>query len=102
MSSLTSSTTWAFDPTLPARRWPTPASFATGASDTTTIDLCLSLFPWAHFQRTKAAVKVHTQLDLRDNIPTFLHIVMPEACLQHDGKSYDSDILVMRSVRSTT
>jgi hypothetical protein len=55
------------------------------ALDTTTIDLCLSLFPWAHFQRTKAAVKVHTQLDLRGNIPTFLHI--------DDGKSYDSDIL---------
>ena len=55
------------------------------ALDTTTIDLCLSLFPWAHFQRTKAAVKVHTQMDLRGNIPTFLHI--------DDGKSYDSDIL---------
>ena len=55
------------------------------ALDTTTIDLCLSLFPWAHFQRTKAAVKVHTQIDLRGNIPTFLHI--------DDGKSYDSDIL---------
>ena len=55
------------------------------ALDTTTIDLCLSLFPWAHFQRTKAAIKVHTQIDLRGNIPTFLHI--------DDGKSYDSDIL---------
>ena len=55
------------------------------ALDTTTIDLCLSLFPWAHFQRTKAAIKVHTQMDLRGNIPTFLHI--------DDGKSYDSDIL---------
>jgi hypothetical protein len=55
------------------------------ALDTTTIDLCLALFPWAHFQRTKAAVKVHTQMDLRGNIPTFLHI--------DDGKSYDSDIL---------
>ena len=55
------------------------------ALDTTTIDLGLSLFPLAHFQRTKAAVKVHTQMDLRGNIPTFLHI--------DDGKSYDSDIL---------
>lgn len=55
------------------------------ALDTTTIDLCLALFPWAHFQRTKAAIKVHTQMDLRGNIPTFLHI--------DDGKSYDSDIL---------
>ena len=55
------------------------------ALDTTTIDLCLSLFPWAHFQRAKAAVKVHTQMDLRGNIPSFLHI--------DDGKSYDSDIL---------
>lgn len=55
------------------------------ALDTTTIDLCLALFPWAHFQSTKAAVKVHTQMDLRGNIPTFLHI--------DDGKSYDSDIL---------
>jgi len=60
-------------------------SGAAYALDTTTIDLCLTLFPWAHFQRTKAAVKVHTQLDLRGNIPTFLHI--------GDGKSYDSDIL---------
>ena len=55
------------------------------ALDTTTIDLCLSLFPWAHFKKTKAAIKVHTQMDLRGNIPTFLHI--------DDGKSYDSDIL---------
>ena len=55
------------------------------ALDTTTIDLCLSLFPWAHFKTTKGAIKVHTQMDLRGNIPTFLHI--------DDGKSYDSDIL---------
>jgi hypothetical protein len=55
------------------------------ALDTTNIELCLSLFPWAHFKRTKGAVRLHTQLDLRGNIPTFLHI--------DDGKSYDSDIL---------
>lgn len=44
------------------------------ALDTTTIDLCLSVFPWAPFQSTKAAVKLHTLLDLRGNIPTFVHI----------------------------
>src|SRR6202047_3823288 len=42
--------------------------------DSTTIDLCLSLFPWAHFRSTKAAVKMHTLLDLRGNIPSFIHI----------------------------
>jgi uncharacterized protein DUF4372/DDE family transposase len=55
------------------------------ALDTTTIELCLSLFPWAHFQRQKAAVKLHTMLDLRGNIPVIVHI--------DDGKSYDLDIL---------
>jgi IS4 transposase len=44
------------------------------AFDSTTIDLCLSLFPWAKFKKHKAAVKVHTQLDLRGNIPMFIHI----------------------------
>jgi hypothetical protein len=44
------------------------------ALDATTIDLCLSVFPWARFQATKAAVKLHTLLDLRGNIPTFIHI----------------------------
>jgi hypothetical protein len=44
------------------------------ALDSTTIDLCLSLFPWAHFRSTKAAVKMHTLLDLRGNIPGFIHI----------------------------
>lgn len=44
------------------------------ALDTTTIDLCLSLFPWAPFRRRKAAIKVHTLLDLRGNIPTFIRI----------------------------
>ena len=55
------------------------------ALDTTTIDLCLSLFPWAPFQPTKAALKLHTMMDLRGNIPVFVHI--------DDGKSYDTDIL---------
>ncbi len=44
------------------------------ALDATTIDLCLTLFPWAPFQRSKAAVKLHTLLDLRGNIPAFIHI----------------------------
>ena len=55
------------------------------ALDTTTIDLCLSLFPWAHFHRNKGAVKLHTMIDLRGNIPVVIHI--------DDGKSYDTDIL---------
>jgi hypothetical protein len=55
------------------------------ALDTTTIDLCLSLFPWARFHRNKGAVKLHTMIDLRGNIPVVVHI--------DDGKSYDTDIL---------
>ena len=55
------------------------------ALDSTTIDLCLSLFPWAPFRSTKAAVKLHTLLDLRGNIQTFLHI--------GDGKRHDVNIL---------
>jgi hypothetical protein len=51
------------------------------AFDATTIDLCLALFPWARFRRTKAAVKLHTLLDLRGNIPTFVAIT--------DGKAAD-------------
>jgi hypothetical protein len=51
------------------------------ALDSTTIDLCLSVFPWAHFRSTKAAVKMHTLLDLRGNIPSFIHI--------SDGKMHD-------------
>jgi IS4 transposase len=61
----------------------------TYALDATTIDLCLSVFPWAHFQSTKSAVKMHTLLDLRGNIPSFIHI--------SDGKLGDVralDILV--------
>ena len=44
------------------------------ALDSTTIDLCLSLFPWAQFRKTKDAIKLHTLLDIHGNIPTFLHI----------------------------
>src|ERR1700690_108647 len=55
------------------------------ALDATTIDLCLSVFPWAHFRQAKAAVKLHTLLDLRGNIPTFIHI--------SDGKLHDVNIL---------
>jgi hypothetical protein len=69
------------------------------ALDSTTIDLCLTLFPWARFRRAKAAVtgvpsdrssslgwsKMHTLLDLRGNIPTFIHIT--------DGKVADVNVL---------
>jgi hypothetical protein len=55
------------------------------ALDSTTIDLCLSLFPWARFRRRKAAVKMHTLLDLRGNIPTFIQIT--------DGKVHDVNVL---------
>lgn len=44
------------------------------ALDSTTIDLCLSVFPWAKFRKTKAAIRLHTLLDLKGNIPTFIHI----------------------------
>src|SRR5512140_2955130 len=44
------------------------------AFDSTTVDLCLSLFPWAQFRRHKSAVKLHTLLDLRGNIPCFIHV----------------------------
>ena len=44
------------------------------ALDATTIDLCLSMFPWANFRQTKSAIKLHTLLDLRGSIPTFIHI----------------------------
>ncbi len=55
------------------------------ALDSTTIDLCLKLFPWAAFRTTKAAVKLHTLLDLRGSIPTFVHI--------SDGKLHDVNVL---------
>ena len=44
------------------------------ALDSSTIDLCLSVYPWAHFRQTKAAINLHTLLDLRGSIPTFIHI----------------------------
>lgn len=55
------------------------------ALDATTIDLCLSLFEWAPFRKTKAAVKMHTLLDLRGAIPAFIHI--------SDGKMHDVNVL---------
>ena len=55
------------------------------ALDSTTIDLCLTLFPWAPFRSTKAAIKLHTLIDLRGNIPSFIHI--------SDGKLHDVNVL---------
>jgi hypothetical protein len=55
------------------------------ALDSTTIDLSLSVFPWAKFRQTKAAIKLHTLLDLRGAIPTFIHI--------SDGKLHDVNVL---------
>ena len=55
------------------------------ALDATTIDLCLSLFPWARFRETKGAVRLHTLLDLRGSIPTFIHI--------SDGKLHEVNVL---------
>jgi transposase len=55
------------------------------AFDSTTVDLCLSLFPWAQFRRHKAAIKIHTLMDLRGSIPCFIHIT--------SGKIHDVRIL---------
>jgi hypothetical protein len=55
------------------------------ALDATTIDLCLSVFPWAQFRQSKGAIKLHTLLDLRGSIPTFIHIT--------DGKEHDVNVL---------
>jgi len=55
------------------------------ALDSSTIDLCLSLFPWAHFRRTKAAIKLHTLYDIRCQVPAFIHI--------SDGKLHDVNVL---------
>src|SRR5258708_27129030 len=55
------------------------------ALDSTPIDLCLALFPWARFRRRKAASKMHTLLDLRGNIPTFIRVT--------DGKVHDVNML---------
>lgn len=57
------------------------------ALDASTIDLCLTLFPWAHFRRAKAAIKMHTLMDLRGNIPTFIHV--------SDGKLHDVNVMDM-------
>jgi hypothetical protein len=57
------------------------------ALDATTIDLCLSLFPWARFRETKGAVRLHTLLDLRGSIPTFIHI--------SNGKLHEVNVLDM-------
>jgi Transposase DDE domain/Domain of unknown function (DUF4372) len=56
------------------------------AFDSTTLDLCLSLFPWAEFRRTKAAVKMHTLIDLRGSIPTFVAITTGKV---HDVRMLD-------------
>ena len=55
------------------------------AFDATTIDLCLSLHPWAPFRSTKAAIKLHTLLDLHGSIPSFIHIT--------DGKTHEVNVL---------
>jgi len=62
------------------------------ALDATTIDLCLSLFPWAPFRTAKAAVKLHTLLDLRGNIPAFIHI--------SDGKTHEVNVLDMLAIEA--
>jgi len=62
------------------------------ALDSTTIDLCLSLFDWAPFRSTKAAVKLHTLLDLRGAIPTFIHV--------SDGKLHDVNVLDLLPVEA--
>ncbi len=64
------------------------------ALDSTTIDLCLSLFPWALFRTTKSAVKMHTLLDLRGNIPSFIHI--------SDGKLHDLHALELLTPEAGT
>ena len=57
------------------------------ALDSSTVDLCLTLFPWAHFRKTKSAVKIHALLDLQGYIPAFIHI--------SDGKLHDVNVLDM-------
>ncbi|CAN5325542.1 hypothetical protein BH09GEM1_BH09GEM1_33580 [soil metagenome] len=66
-------------------RIPHIAEQPTYAFDATTIDLCLSVFPWAPFRTTKAAIKLHTLLDLRGAIPTVIHIT--------DGKTHEVTVL---------
>jgi hypothetical protein len=70
-----------------------PGIFSTVfALDSTTIDLCLSLFPWADFRKTKAAVKLHTLIDIRGNIPCFVHISKGKL---HDVKVLDTMQFIM-------
>lgn len=61
------------------------------ALDSTTVDLCLSLFAWAPFRATKAAIKLHTLIDLRGSIPCFIHI--------SDGKMHDVRVLDLLSAQ---
>jgi hypothetical protein len=60
------------------------------ALDATTIDLCLALFPWAHFRRAKGAVKLHTLLDLQGAIPVFIHV--------SHGKMHDVRVLDLLTI----
>jgi len=60
------------------------------ALDSTTIDLCMSLFPWAHFRSTKSAVKMHTLLDLRGSIPAFIRVTAGDT---HDVNILDQIVL---------
>ena len=60
------------------------------ALDTTTIDLSLKVFPWAHFRKAKAAVKMHTRIDLRGNIPSFIHV--------SDGKMHEVNVLDLKGL----
>jgi IS4 transposase len=63
------------------------------ALDSTTIDLCMSLFPWAKFRKNKSAVKLHMLLDIRTSIPTFIHIT--------SGKVHDVNILDLISIETS-
>ena len=60
------------------------------ALDATTIDLCLTLFPWAKFRTSKAAIKLHTLMDLEGSVPTFIHI--------SEGRTHDVNVLDMLPV----
>lgn len=63
------------------------------ALDSTTIDLCMSLFPWAKFRKNKSAIKLHTLLDIRTSIPTFIHVT--------SGKVHDVNILDLISIETS-
>lgn len=66
--------------------WGIDLDAAAYALDSTTIDLCLSLFPWAHFRSTKSAIKMHTLLDLRGSIPAFIRVTSGD---RHDVNTLD-------------